>query len=60
MWVGASSRWYKLTQNLKEGATVGAEKGYNTAASVEGLKARKFLPHVAIQHVVSKLGKVRR
>ena len=48
-----------LTQNLKEGATLGADKGYDAASFVEGLKARKIMPHVAIQGVVSKLGKVR-
>jgi len=48
-----------LALNLKDGATLSADQGYDAASFVEGLKARKIVPHVAIQGVVSKLGKVR-
>ena len=49
-----------LTQNLAEGATLGADKNYDAEAFVEDLKARKIEPHVAINGTVSKLGKVRK
>jgi len=49
-----------LTQNLPEGATLGADKGYDAEAFVEGLKGRKIVPHIAINGTASKLGKVRK
>lgn len=49
-----------LTQELPEGATLGADKNYDAEAFVENLKARKIVPHVAINGSVSKLGKVRK
>lgn len=49
-----------LSENLGEGATLGADKGYDAEAFVEGLKARKIVPHVAINGTVSKTGKVRK
>ena len=49
-----------LTQDLPEGATLGAGKNYDAEAFVEDLKARKIEPHVAISGTVSKLGKVRK
>ena len=36
-----------LTQDLPEGATLGADKNYDAEAFVEDLKARKIEPHVA-------------
>ena len=38
------------------GATLGADKGYDAEAFVEGLKARGIEPHVAINGTVSKHG----
>lgn len=49
-----------LSASLAEGATLGADKGYDAAAFVEGLKERKIVPHVAINGTVSKTGKVRK
>ena len=49
-----------LTQDLPEGATLGADKNYDAEAFVEDLKARKIKPHIAINGSVSKLGKVRK
>lgn len=49
-----------LSENLGEGATLGADKGYDAEDFVEGLKARKIVPHVAINGTVSKTGKVRK
>ena len=49
-----------LTQDLPEGATLGAGKNYDAEAFAEDLKARKIEPHVAINGTVSKLGKVRK
>ena len=49
----------ELTQNLKDGATLGADKSYNAASFVEGLNSRKIGPHIAIQGLVSKFGTVR-
>jgi transposase len=49
-----------LTKHLPEGATLGADKNYDAEAFVEDLKARKIVPHVAINGSVSKLGKVRK
>ena len=49
-----------LTQDLPEGATLGADKNYDAEAFVEELKQRKIEPHIAIHGSVSKLGKVRK
>lgn len=49
-----------MTQNLPAGATLGADKNYDTEAFVEDLKARKIAPHVTINGCVSKTGKVRK
>ena len=49
-----------LSERLPEGATLGADKNYDAAAFVEGLKARGIEPHVAVNGTVSKLGKVRK
>lgn len=49
-----------LSKRLGGGATLGADKGYDAEAFVEGLKARKIVPHVAINGTVSKTGKVRK
>ncbi|MGO8462582.1 IS5 family transposase, partial [Rhizobium ruizarguesonis] len=50
----------KLSEGLGEGATLGADKAYDVEAFVEELKARKIVPHVAINGTVSKTGKVRK
>ena len=42
------------------GATLGADKGYDAEAFVEGLKARGIEPHIAINGTVSKHGKARK
>jgi transposase len=49
-----------MTGALPEGSTLGADKGYDAEAFVEDLKARKIVPHVAINGTVSKTGKVRK
>ncbi|KFC61827.1 Transposase, IS4 family [Bosea sp. LC85] len=49
-----------LSKSLGEGTTLGADKGYDAEAFVEGLKERKIVPHVAINGAVSKTGKVRK
>lgn len=49
-----------LSENLAEGATLGADKAYDVEAFVEELKDRNIVPHVAINGVVSKTGKVRK
>lgn len=49
-----------LIRDLPEGATLGADKGYDAEAFVEKLKARKIEPHVAVNGSVSKKGKVRK
>jgi transposase len=49
-----------LTKDLPEGASLGADKNYDAEAFVEDLKARKIMPHIAINGTVSKLGKVRK
>jgi transposase len=49
-----------LSERLSEGATLGADKNYDSEAFVEGLKARGIEPHVAINGTVSKNGKVRK
>jgi transposase len=49
-----------FSQRLPKGATLGADKGYDAEAFVEGLKARGIEPHVAINGTVSKHGKVRK
>ena len=43
-----------FSQRLPFGATLGADKGYDAEAFVEGLKARGIEPHVAINGTVSK------
>jgi hypothetical protein len=47
----------RMSERLPEGATLGADKNYDAEAFVEGLKARKIEPHVAINGSVSKKGK---
>src|ERR1700747_324911 len=49
-----------FSQRLPQGATLGADKGYDAEAFVEGLKARGIAPHVAINGTVSKTGKTRK
>jgi len=49
-----------FSQRLPKGATLGADKGYDAEAFVEGLKARGIEPHVAINGTVSKTGKARK
>ncbi len=49
-----------FSRRLPKGATLGADKGYDAEAFVEGLKARGIEPHVAINGMVSKLGKARK
>ena len=43
-----------FSQRLPKGATLGADKGYDAEAFVEGLKARGIAPHIAINGTVSK------
>ena len=50
----------RLTADLPAQTTLGADKGYDAAAFVEDLKARKIVPHIAINGTVSKRGKVRK
>lgn len=50
----------EMTEALPQGATLGADKGYDAEAFVEELKTRKIVPHVAINGTVSKTGKVRK
>jgi hypothetical protein len=45
---------------LPKGATLGADKGYDAEAFVEGLKARGIAPHIAINGTVSKNGVARK
>jgi transposase len=49
-----------LSERLPEGATLGADKNYDAEAFVEGLKARRIEPHVAINGTVSKNGTARK
>ena len=49
-----------FSQRLPKGATLGADKGYDVEAFVEGLTARGIAPHVAINGTVSKTGKTRK
>jgi IS5 family transposase len=49
----------ELSAGLAEGATLCGDKNYDAEAFVEGLKARKIVPHVAINGTVSKTGEVR-
>jgi transposase len=49
-----------FSQRLPEGATLGADKGYDAEAFVEGLKARRIEPHIAINGTVSKHGNARK
>jgi len=44
----------------KQRITLGADKGYDAEAFVEGLKARGIEPHIAINGTVSKHGKTRK
>jgi hypothetical protein len=46
----------RMSQRLPKGARLGAGKGYDAEAFVEGLKAREIEPHVAINGTVSKHG----
>ena len=46
----------RMSQRLPKGATLGADKGYDAEAFVEGLKARGTEPHAAINGTVSKHG----
>jgi transposase len=50
----------RMSERLPKGATLGADKGYDAEAFVEGLKAREIAPHVAINGTVSKTGKARK
>lgn len=50
----------RMSERLPKGATLGADKGYDAEAFVEGLKAREIKPHVAINGTVSKTGKARK
>ena len=49
-----------FSERLPKGATLGADKGYDAEAFVEGLKARGIAPHVAVNRTVSKTGKTRK
>jgi transposase len=49
-----------LTQSLPKGATLGADKNYDAAGFVNGLKARGIVPHIAVNGAISKTGKARR
>jgi transposase len=49
-----------FSQRLPEGATLGADKGYDAEAFVEELKRRGIEPHIAINGTVSKHGKARK
>jgi transposase len=49
-----------LSERLPEGATLGADKNYDAEAFVEGLKAKRIEPHIAVNGTVSKLGAVRK
>jgi IS5 family transposase len=49
-----------FSQRLPKGATLGADKGYDAEAFVEGLKARGIEPHIAINGTVNKHGKTRK
>ena len=50
----------RLSERLRKGAALGADKGYDAEAFVEGLKEREIAPHVAINGTVSKTGKSRK
>jgi transposase len=50
----------RMSERLPKGATLGADKGYDAEAFVEGLKEREIAPHVAINGTVSKTGKMRK
>src|ERR1700685_1331280 len=49
-----------FSQRLPKGATLGADKGYDAEAFVDGLKARGIEPRIAINGTVSKHGKTRK
>lgn len=51
---------FEMAGTLPEGATLGADKGYDAEAFVEDLKTRRIVPHVAINGTVSKTGKARK
>lgn len=40
--------------------TLGADKAYDVSGFVDELRARKVVPHIAVNRVISKLGKVRK
>jgi len=50
----------RMSERLPEGATLGADKNYDAEAFVEGLKARRIEPHVAINGTVSTNGVARK
>lgn len=50
----------ELCKDLKPGATLGADKGYDAEGFVEALKDKKIVPHIAIQGHASKRGKPRK
>jgi hypothetical protein len=45
-----------MSQRLPKGARLGAGKGYDAEAFVEGLKGRGIEPHAAINGTASKHG----
>jgi transposase len=49
-----------MTQELPEGASLGADKNYDADDFVTDLKQRKIKPHIAINGSLSKTGKVRK
>jgi hypothetical protein len=46
----------RMSQRLPKGARLGAGKGYDAEAFVEGLKGRGIEPHAAINGTASKHG----
>jgi transposase len=50
----------ELCKDLKQEATLGADKGYDAEGFVEALKAKRIVPHIAIQGHVGKCGKARK
>jgi IS5 family transposase len=49
-----------MTQDLPEGASLGADKNYDADDFVTDLRQRKIKPHIAINGSLSKTGKVRK
>ena len=49
-----------MTKDLAAGATLGADKGYDVEAFVEGLEERGIVPHIAVNGSVTKTGKTRK